>query len=347
MTEKVKNNLKSYFSVGPKSTFILLLLIMALSVTIHSMRKTLVVNIDGKDTNIITYRDDLKTVLLRNSITLGPTDKIQPSIDSNVKNGDKIYIKRAVNVDIAVDGEERKIATTEESVEKLLLSQGITLSEKDKVIPAVSENITDGMKVEITRVNHKILKETKFIDFSTEVRKDNDLEIGKSKVLQEGVPGEREISINVIYENGKEVAREVIGESVTKEPVNKVLAQGNMRLLTYSRGGTPEAYTSVIKMRATAYDPVSSGSKKRPGQGNVEYTATGTVAKRNPGGYSTIAVDPRVIPLGTKVYVEGYGFAIAEDTGGAIKGSKIDVYFNSYNESINWGVKSVNVYILK
>jgi uncharacterized protein YabE (DUF348 family) len=347
MTEKMKNSLIRYFSVGPKSTFILLLLIMALTISIHSMKKNLVVNIDGKDTSIITYRNDLKTVLLRNNITLGPMDKIQPSIDSSVKDGDKIYIKRAVNVEIAVDGEERKIATTEESVEKLLLSEGIILSDKDRIVPDVTENIIEGMKIAITRVDHKIIKETKSIDFSTEVSKDNNLEKGKSKVIQEGVPGEREISINVVYENGKEVSREVIGDVVTKQPVSKKMVQGNMMLLSYSRGGNPEAYTNVIKVKATAYDPVSSGSKKRPGQEHVEYTATGTVAKRNPGGYSTIAVDPKVIPLGTKVYVEGYGYAIAEDTGGAIKGSKIDVYFNSYKEAINWGVKSVNVYILK
>ena len=75
-------------------------------------------------------------------------------------------------------------------------------------------------------------------------------------------------------------------------------------------------------------------------------TASGTTVRRNPSGYSTLAVDPRVIPLGTKVYVEGYGYAIAEDTGGAIKGNKIDVYMNTVAECYNWGVRNVNVYIL-
>ena len=63
-------------------------------------------------------------------------------------------------------------------------------------------------------------------------------------------------------------------------------------------------------------------------------------------GLSTIAVDPSVIPLGSKVYVEGYGYAIAADTGGAIKGSTIDIYLNSSSECNNWGRRSVNVLVV-
>lgn len=77
------------------------------------------------------------------------------------------------------------------------------------------------------------------------------------------------------------------------------------------------------------------------------YTATGRKAVRDPSGYSTIAVDPKIIPYGTKMYIEGYGYALAADTGGAIVGNKIDVYFDTKNEALNWGVKHVNVYILK
>ena len=67
---------------------------------------------------------------------------------------------------------------------------------------------------------------------------------------------------------------------------------------------------------------------------------------RDPNGYSTIAVDPSVIPLGTKVYVEGYGYAIAADTGGAIKGNRVDLFFNTEAEASNWGVRNLDVYIL-
>ncbi|OAA87287.1 3D domain-containing protein [Clostridium coskatii] len=103
---------------------------------------------------------------------------------------------------------------------------------------------------------------------------------------------------------------------------------------TLSRGGSGSlSYSQALTMEATAYcgDAI---------------TASGSATVRNPNGYSTIAVDPRVIPLGTKVYVEGYGYAVACDTGGAIKGNIIDLFVNSESEAENWGRRSVTVYIL-
>ena len=75
-------------------------------------------------------------------------------------------------------------------------------------------------------------------------------------------------------------------------------------------------------------------------------TSSGMSCERDPDGISTISVDPSIIPLGTMVYIEGYGYAVAADTGGSVKGNKIDVYFNSLSECYNWGSKSVKVTIL-
>ena len=107
------------------------------------------------------------------------------------------------------------------------------------------------------------------------------------------------------------------------------------RRVIASRSGQLLNYKSVLYCESTAY----SG-------GGV--TATGTVPVRDPNGISTVAVDPRVIPLGSLLYVEGYGKAVAADTGGAIKGNIIDVYVNSQEEAYNsWGRKyNVPVYIL-
>jgi len=112
--------------------------------------------------------------------------------------------------------------------------------------------------------------------------------------------------------------------------------------------GTLIEYEGVMQLEATAYCACYDCCGKYPGNKWYGITATGTRAK-----VGTIAVDPRVIPLGTKVYVEGlygaknYGYATAEDTGGAIKGQIIDLYFNTHRETINWGRQQVNVYILK
>lgn len=115
----------------------------------------------------------------------------------------------------------------------------------------------------------------------------------------------------------------------------KQFAFSGSKDFTLSRGMvTSPSYSQVLNIEATAYS----------GDG---ITASGTPTRRDIGGYSTIAVDPRVIPLGSRVYVEGYGYAIADDIGGAIKGNIIDLFFPSESEAQNWGRRSVRVYILK
>lgn len=124
---------------------------------------------------------------------------------------------------------------------------------------------------------------------------------------------------------------------IASDNASKQLASANS---TSSKGGTLSrgssksiSYSKAMQMNATAYS----------GDG---ITASGTATNRDANGYSTIAVDPRVIPLGSTVYVEGYGYAVAEDTGGDIKGNRIDVFFPSESEAQNWGRRNVNVYIV-
>jgi uncharacterized protein YabE (DUF348 family) len=339
MVQTMKNNLKRYFSVRTMSTFVIVILITALSVTIYNMKKTITVVIDGEERQLVTYESDLKAALERSDIWVGPKDKIKPSIDSKVSDGDKIYINKALNVEVEVDGKLMKIATSEGDIENMFAEEGIAVSEYDKVKPLKTESITDGMKIVITRVESKIFKETRPVEFATVIQKDDNLERTVTKVAQEGQKGEREISTRVVYEDGKEVSRQVVSDIVKKQPVQRVLVQGTLGVLNLSRGGEKVLYKKSLRVTATAYTSFDPGVGTR--------TATGTTVRRNPNGYSTIAVDPRVIPLGTRVYVEGYGFAIAEDTGGAIKGNKIDLFMHTRPEAFRWGVRTVTVYILK
>ncbi|ADL50104.1 3D domain-containing protein [Clostridium cellulovorans] len=106
-----------------------------------------------------------------------------------------------------------------------------------------------------------------------------------------------------------------------------------------SRGTNDVSYSRKYTMISTAYTAGNPGVGSR--------TASGLPVSRNPGGYSTVAVDPSVIPLGTKLYISGYGYAIAADTGSAIKSKKIDVYFNTLKECYSWGVRYVEVYVLE
>jgi 3D (Asp-Asp-Asp) domain-containing protein len=140
------------------------------------------------------------------------------------------------------------------------------------------------------------------------------------------------------YENGKEVSREVVKETVVKEPQSKIIVQGTLPIISFSRGDSSKTSGKILSVKATAYWAVNGV--------NSTYTASGKKAVRNPNGYSTIAVDTNVIPMGTKLYVEGYGYAVAADRGSGVVGKFIDVYFNTREEACDWGVKYLKVQIL-
>lgn len=357
---KLKNSLKDYFSNGPKTVFILLLVIMGTLVTLDEARKTVTVSIDGRETQLITYKKSFRDALEANNIVLGSKDKTTPSLDTLLKKNDRIDIKRAVKVTVAVDGEELNIQTPEETVEKVFETEGIKVNDEDKVLPSINVPVVDGLKVVITRVESRTVEEIKPIEFSTVVKNDKNFLKGRTKIIQQGKTGEKVIKTNIVYEDGKEVSRSVLSEAVKKSPVQKIVAVGTMAPVVINRGGSGLSKTTSSKpatlsnsdvkksftVRSTAYTADYQSTGKRPGDKGFGITATGTKARRNPNGYSTVAVDPRVIPYGTKLYIEGYGYAIAEDTGGAIKGNKIDVFFNTNKECMNWGRRTVVVHIL-
>lgn len=270
---------------------------------------------------------------------LGPKDKIEPALGSKVVKNSSIKIKRAFNVQVAVDGNEHEVLTADDDVASVLKSEEVTLGELDKISPSIDAKLVPNMNIEIIRVDTKILSESKPIDFKTVVKSDNNLAKTVRKTVQEGEKGEKQINTHVTYEDGKEVARKVVEETIVKKPKDKIIVAGTLPVLPINRGGNAIPYTKVFKAKATAYSPLGGATSA--------HTASGRKAVRNPDGYSTIAVDPGAIPYGTKLYVQGYGFAIAADCGSAIKGNKIDVYFNTRAEALRWAVKHVNVYILK
>lgn len=338
MVEKLKKYLKNYFSNGSNVTLAAVMTIIVLSISVFTFMKTITVSADGKEYKVVTFKSTYKAALESGGIAVGPKDKATPSLDSKVEDGSKINIKRAVNVQVEVDGKQLTLKSAEDNVGKMLENEGLGLTEDDKVSPSRTSELQDGIKVEVVRVVSKDIKELSTVAYSTVVKNDSSIGQGQSKVIQQGKSGEKETVIRVVFENGKEVSRKIIAETMKSAPVQKVVAVGTTSSMSFSRGGSINS-AKTLRMKSTAYSAADGNGSGR--------TATGTTARRSTGGYSSIAVDPRVIPLGTKVYVEGYGYAIAEDTGGAIKGNIIDVFFNSSSECRNWGVRYVNVYVVE
>lgn len=332
MLKNIKDKLIKYFSKGKRSQLLGLVLVVVLTATIFSLRKTITVNIDGNESKIVTYKGTVQGALHDGNIVLGEKDKVEPGIDNKLKDNETIKIKSAINVNVQVDGKELAIKSSQDDVKSMLEQEGIELKEQDKITPSSDSKLEEGLNIQIVRVEVKDVVENKEINFDVNVKKDNTLANTYSKVTQEGQNGQKEITTRVIYENGEEVDRKVVKEVVTKEPVSKEVVQGTLQTVALSRGGDA-TYSRSLTCIATAYS--DSGR-----------TASGMTTSRNPGGYSTIAVDPRVIPMGSKLYIPGYGYAIAADTGGAIKGNKVDLYVSSSSEAYAWGVRTVTVYVL-
>jgi len=159
------------------------------------------------------------------------------------------------------------------------------------------------------------------------------------KVVQKGQQGQKEVTIKTVYEDGKEVSKMIVAEKIVKEPVNGIIEEGNKTTLVTSRGQFN--FTRALTMSSTAYDASFESCGKTPD--NPQYGITYSGLRVRPG---IVAVDPRVIPLGTWLYVEGYGEALAADIGGAIKGNRIDLYYESPSVVDRYGRKTVMVYIL-
>ncbi|MEW6243499.1 MAG: 3D domain-containing protein [Bacillota bacterium] len=176
------------------------------------------------------------------------------------------------------------------------------------------------------------------VEFDTRYRDDPWLERGMRKVVEPGQPGVEEITYNVKVVDGQFVRASVVGRQVVVPPKAEVVAVGIAHPAgSLSRDGATFRYTRALDVTATAYCPC----EKCNGKWADGVTATGLKVTRG-----VIAVDPRVIRLGSRVYVEGYGYAIAGDVGSAIKGLRIDVAYDTHEEALAWGRKRVRIYIL-
>jgi len=317
--------------------------------------KTVSVSIDGSSPKVITTMDKTVGVILaHNNIAVGEYDLVSPPLASSLKQNQSITIARAFPVTVVNGNERITIQTPSQTVAAALAANGILLGEFDIVTPSLDSVVHKGTKINITQVAEDMVTVTETIPYKTVSSPNSSLARGTTRVKTEGKAGTKELYYRVVTHNGEVVTRELAGEKIVSEPVNQVSEYGTMyHGATVSRGninrgekGTLE-YSSVITCSASAYDLSYASCGKNPGDRGYGITASGMKAQRG-----VIAVDPRVIPLGTRLYVESmdgypdYGYAIAGDTGGAIKGNRVDLFMDSYSEAMSFGRRQVKVYIL-
>jgi resuscitation-promoting factor RpfB len=300
--------------------------------------KKVAITVDGKEKTVWTTAKTVGELVHEEQLTLTDHDVITPGLKASIKDNSKIEIESAFPVQLVVGGKAQQVWTTSTTVADLLKQQKVSLGEIDRVTPAKTKAITGKMQVEVIRVEKVTDVVEEETPFATVNRKDSSLTKGQERVMQAGKTGTLQKRYEVVMENGKEVSRKLIDSKTLTDSVDKIVAVGTKpkpvvsRSKSSSQSGGREFYVS-----STAYTAYCSGCSG--------ITATGYNLKANPGA-KVIAVDPNVIPLGSKVYVEGYGYAIASDTGGAIRGNKIDVFFSSKSQALSWGRRTVKIRII-
>jgi len=233
--------------------------------------------------------------------------------------------KSIPQVTLRVGGGERQITLYEGTVQILLQREGVTWNSHDIITPPLGTPLTDGMLVKVERVTFEIVEEKITVPPPVIIRWDRRM-TSKPVVIRAGKPGVATQKRCIWRKDG------VISVQWTQS--RKVIVQPTPVIVR--RGAVPSRGGRVLRMVATAYDP-GPGSCGRYASG---HTAIGLHATKG-----VIAVDPRIIPLGSRVFVEGYGPAIAGDVGSAIKGNKIDVCFPTRREALQWGRRVVKVIV--
>jgi uncharacterized protein YabE (DUF348 family) len=271
-------------------------------------------------------------------IVLYLADKVHPSLSSPIKPGTHISIDRSVPVTLHVDKHTFQTRTHRFTVGEVLSDAGILLQGLDYTEPDLDTPLGDGQEIRIVRVNEEVLVQQEPIPFETQWAPDPELEIDHQKVGQEGQIGVFERRIRARYEDGEQVGKWVEAEWVAQPPQPKILNYGtNIVLRTVDTPSGPVQYWRKFRMLATSYNAASSG--KAPDHPRYGITRLGWQMR-----FGIVAVDPRVVRLGSRVYVPGYGVGDAADTGGAIVGLRIDLGYDDHN-LVSW-YRCVDVYLL-
>jgi 3D (Asp-Asp-Asp) domain-containing protein len=235
-----------------------------------------------------------------------------------------------------VDGRSVALPSTGDTVRAALADAKVAVDKDDEVTPSLDSPVPNDGTIRVTRVTYQEGSEEQKIPYKIQIQpasKGN--RPYHPTVTRDGKNGIRKITWRAKLVDGREVERKTVADEVVREPVNAVVTARQPTQLG-SRGAYVGART--ITVIATAYDP---------GPGSCGKYANGQTCNGKRAGYGIIAVDPKVIPLGSKLYVEGYGYGIAADVGGAIKGNHVDLGFNSRSASFGWGKRLVKLQILE
>jgi uncharacterized protein YabE (DUF348 family)/3D (Asp-Asp-Asp) domain-containing protein len=314
---------------------------------------TLVVN--GEQTEVSTHVNTVDQLLYQQSIEVTASDYISLAGSTELKDGQTLVIRQPVSIQLQLGNQTQTIQTTAADVQSFVKQLGLKSVSTNTVSPALNTPITANMIVALNDVKTVVVEEKKSVPFETVTKQDARLMKGRQKVLQSGKAGVIVTKIEKQYHNGKLISVKEISTTETQKAQNRILSVGTAKRVAILSANSPsetvtakngvdfQAKRVLSNVTLSAYDAGFESTGKVKGQKGYGKTRTGTTVTEG----RTIAVDPDVIPLGWWVYIEGIGFRRAEDTGSAIQGNRIDVYFDSYQTALNFGKKrGYTVYVI-
>jgi len=291
-----------------------------------------------------TRAGTVSDLLLEIGVQLNPLDRTNHATDSPVWDGMDLVISRAVDFGVQINnglvaGHEVLPGTT---VGQILLQQQFAHSLSLLYEGDLARNITSGETINFLTWDSRFYTDYEALPYEIIENRTGAVREGRSHIRQEGTTGEHSVTSAVIIIGGEEQNREVIASQTVSEPTPKIVDIGTAPLGAIADVTAPDFhYVRRLRMEATAYTSGYSCTGKHPDDPWYGITASGMRVQ-----HGVVAVDRTLIPLGTRLYVEGYGFAIAADVGGAIRGYKIDLFMYCINDARRFGRRHINVWIL-
>jgi len=290
-----------------------------------------VVEEGGVTRTIWTRAQTVADALAENDIPVQAGDDLLPDPDAAIQPNMTVRIRRATPITIIADGQTIATRTRAKTVGEALRAAGILLLGEDQAHPPLDADLHPHTAIIITRITEKVAYEEELLPFETIWQPDDDLLIDTRRVGTAGRPGVMRRRYRIRYENGQEVARELEDEWQAVEPERKVILYG--RKIVKHTAMTPDGpitYWRKLRAYTTSYSPKRSGTD--PSLPWYGHTRLGFTA-----GKGVVGVDPSVVNMSQKLYVPGYGFAIAGDTGSGLHGKHLDLGFSDDNyESWHW-----------
>ncbi len=332
----------------PAKIFIISLIgvmIAAVLTGLTTVSNTVTIHEDGYAYSRYTIYTDLEDILKQEEITLSEDDKCE--FTGFEDHEADIYITRAFEVSVSADGETETVVMTDGTVADALEKAEVTLSDDDLINVSLSEPVSSETKIQVNRVTFEESQETQEIPFETVNPDIQPTANGRIVTLVEGENGEKLITKRTKLVDGEAVETTVVSEEVTKEPVNEEL--GVMETV-YIGGEKMEFLAEEAPVELDANGIPVNYAYKVTGKATA-YSALGRPTSLTPGA---VAMDLSRFPRGTKLYIVSsdgsyvYGYSTVRDTGTAVNNGSVlvDCFFNTYAESVQFGAKTVDVYVL-